>query len=160
MEVRIAHPHLDAGRFIGPARRNDDQRTPQDPVDQVVFTTPAEPAKLADLIPTRLDLNNPAPGTGDPVTMWLTVANRGEADAGAFHVTVQDGLGYQASARVGGIRQGGSGRVLVGTLLAGRSPWQLTARVDTRDEVEESNERNNAGSKTVITRDQTATPRL
>jgi subtilase family serine protease len=122
------------------------------PADTVSLSTNT-PEPLPDLTPTRLTLNNPAPSTGDPVTMWLTVANNGQADSGSFQVVVRDGIGYRTSANMSGIPKGKSGRVMVGTLMAGRSPWQLTAEVDSSNRVKESNERNNVGQKTVITHD-------
>ncbi len=122
------------------------------PAPQQVAEEP-KPEPLPDLTPTRLTLNNPAPRVGDAVTMWLTVNNQGEADAGGFRVTVRDGIGYTATRYVGGVAKGRSKKVLVGTLSAGRSPWQLTATVDSSRSVKESNERNNVGVKTVITWD-------
>lgn len=137
--------------------RHPSRPTPPEPkeaLDQVILSgQEPEPEKLPDLTPTRLTLNNPAPRVGDAVTMWLTVANRGQADADRFRVTVRDGIGYTASANFSGVPKGRSKKVFVGTLMAGRSPWTLTATVDSGNQVKESNERNNVGAKTVITWD-------
>jgi subtilase family serine protease len=137
---------------VSKTKRDSSVEQTNPPTDTVSLNA-NEAEKLPDLTPTRLTLNNSAPSVGDAVTMWLTVANRGQADSGSFKVVVRDGIGYRTSTTMSGIGKGKSGRVMVGTLMAGRSPWQLTVDVDSTNRVKESSERNNTGQKTVITHD-------
>src|SRR5262249_5717848 len=104
-----------------------------------ITSTPGTPTPgLPDLVPVTIGITAPTPiggcGPAPPITMSIVVKNQGSADAGEFDVTVNNQF------------FGRAGPLAANAQLSVDGPLQsgdLSVRVDSGDEVVESDENNN-----------------
>jgi len=120
-------------------------------------TTGVHEQQLADLVITNFDFSPSAPTQGQPggiVTIWITIANQGSADAGPFWLewwgSQLGGLNIwplllDQSEYLPGLRAGESRTMTLYKPLMGvpDGPYTVVAVVDRLGQVAESNESNN-----------------
>lgn len=113
--------------------------------------TPPKP----DLVVDKFEANQYFPDLGERVHFKVTVRNQGKVDSPAFALEVEGwGVG-QKQVRVAGLPAGHSRLVKVGPMRTGGFPGPsfVDTKLDVDNEVDESNERNNSESLSIVIRD-------
>ncbi len=128
---------------------------------KITITEGEPPPPAPDLIVSELTANPTSVNINDTVNVTVTVKNQGNADAGAFDVTIYPNLasvpdtstpkGSGDTKSVSGLTAGSSTQVMFTTSYSTAGTKSLRALTDSNGGVGEGDENNNAGGPVSIT---------